>query len=58
MGSYEEYLKNLLCYNCHISILKTHPEESKANQGYFKCKTCGFTKLINERKRKSDIIKK
>jgi hypothetical protein len=35
-----------------------HPEEDKANQGQVKCPLCGYTEIKNERKRKSDIIRK
>lgn len=56
--SYEKALKQLICINCHVAILEPHPEEKFRDQGYFKCCICGYTKQINERKRKSDIIKK
>lgn len=56
--SYEKYLKELLCSNCNVAIMEPHPEEEKRNEGLFKCPICSFTKQINERKRKSYIIKK
>lgn len=58
MNNYEEYLKNHICSNCKISLLDPHPDEKMNYQGWVKCKSCGFCKEINERKRKSDIIKK
>jgi ssDNA-binding Zn-finger/Zn-ribbon topoisomerase 1 len=56
--SYEDYLKKHICPECHAGILEPHPEETKNFAGYVKCPICSFTKLIHERKRKSDIIKK
>lgn len=56
--SYDKYLKELLCSNCHVAMLEPHPDETKRNEGQFKCPICSFTKIINERKRKSYIIKR
>lgn len=56
--TYTKFLKEHICPVCHVAILEPHPEEKKNFEGYVKCKICGFTKQINERKRKSDIIKK
>lgn len=55
--SHEEFLKQCLCPNCHTAIMEPHSEIELNNQGYFKCPICAFSKQINERKRKSDIIK-
>lgn len=44
--SYERYLSNYLCGECHIGFLKEHPELALAKDGYFKCYHCGFSKKI------------
>lgn len=56
--SYEKALKDFLCTVCSVAVLQPHPEEKKRNEGFYKCPICGNTKQINERKRKSDIIKR
>lgn len=42
----EEYLKNFLCSHCHVALLYIHPEQKFANQNFYKCILCGFTKQI------------
>jgi hypothetical protein len=40
MSSLEEYLRNHICNNCHVSLMYEHPE----NKDYLKCVFCGFCK--------------
>lgn len=42
--SHEDYLKERICSNCHMTLLRDH--EKVINGSILKCPTCGYTKVV------------
>ena len=43
-------LNDLICKNCHVAILRDHPED-RLSEEWLKCELCGYCEKKNLEKR-------
>jgi hypothetical protein len=40
----------LICSNCHVALLEPHQNPQLYRLGWFKCRLCAFSKIIEREK--------